>query len=118
MKESTKRVNYRGIFSNDRVSFGEIQVYPLAKRYIENPKELENIWVYEDEFVKGVLHIEGERITELYVGSFFENQGIGGRLIQFAIKQKKCSYLWVLEKIQVLFVFMKDMDLRLQGQKN
>ncbi len=51
----TKRVNYRRIFSNDRVSFGEIQVYPLAKRYIENPKELENIWVYEDEFVKGCL---------------------------------------------------------------
>lgn len=47
---------------------------------------------------KGVLHIEGERITELYVDSFFENQGIGGRLIQFAIKQKKCSYLWVFEK--------------------
>lgn len=94
----TKRVNYRKIFRNDKVSFGEIQVYPLARKYIENPRELKNNWVYEDEFVKGVLHIEGERITELYVDSFFERQGIGSKLIQFAIKQKKCSYLWVLER--------------------
>lgn len=28
---------------------------------------------------------------------FFENRGIGGELIQFAIG-KNCRYLWVLEK--------------------
>ena len=81
----TKRMNYRKIFQNDKVSFGEIQVYPLAKEYIENPESLENIWVYEDEFVKGMIHIEDNGIAELYVDSFFENQGIGGRLITFAI---------------------------------
>ena len=94
----TKRINYRKIFQNDRISFGEIQVYPLAKEYIENPESLENIWVYEDEFVKGMIHIEDNGIAELYVDSFFENQGIGGRLITFAIEEKNCDYLWVLEK--------------------
>lgn len=49
----TKRMNYRRIFQNDKVSFGEIQVYPLAKAYVENPEKLEGVWVYEDEFVKG-----------------------------------------------------------------
>lgn len=94
----TKRMNYRKIFQNDKVSFGEIQVYPLAKEYIENPESLENIWVYEDEFVKGMIHIEDNGIAELYVDSFFENQGIGGRLITFAIEEKNCDHLWVLEK--------------------
>ena len=48
----TKRMNYRSIYNDDKVSFGEMQVYPLAKEYIENPDALKNIWVYEDEFVK------------------------------------------------------------------
>lgn len=93
----TKRMNYRRIFQNDKVSFGEIQVYPLAKAYIENPGKLEGIWVYDDEFVKGLLHIAGDRIEELYVDHFFENCGIGGELMAFAIK-RNCRYLWVLEK--------------------
>lgn len=94
----TKRVNYRNIFCNDKVSFGEMQVYPLAKRYIDNPQELDGIWVYDDEFVKGMIHISENQILELYVDSFFENQGIGSDLIKFAIEQMHCDFLWVLEK--------------------
>lgn len=93
----TKRMNYRKIFQNDKVSFGEIQVYPIAKAYIDNPEKLEGVWVYDDEFVKGVLHIAGDRIEELYVDHFFENRGIGGELMRFAI-ERNCRYLWVLEK--------------------
>ncbi|MCX4322417.1 MAG: GNAT family N-acetyltransferase [Lachnospiraceae bacterium] len=93
----TKRMNYRRIFQNDKVSFGEIQVYPIAKTYIENPDKLEGIWVYDDEFVKGLVHIAGEKIEELYVEHFFENCGIGGELMRFAI-ERGCRYLWVLEK--------------------
>ena len=94
----SKRMNYRTIFRNDTVSFGEMQVYPLAKRYIDNPQELDEIWVYDDEFVKGMIHISENQILELYVDYFFENQGIGSTLIQFAIEQKQCDFLWVLEK--------------------
>lgn len=94
----TKRMNYRKIFHNDKVSFGEIQVYPLAKEYIENPIRLEGVFVYEDDFVKGVLHVEEDRIAELYVDSFFENCGIGGEVIEFAVQQENCRRLWVLEK--------------------
>ncbi len=94
----TKRMNYRAIFCNDQVSFGEMQVYPLAKKYIDNPQELDGIWVYDDEFVKGMIHISGNQISKLYVDSFFENQGIGSSLIQFATEQMHCDFLWVLEK--------------------
>lgn len=94
----TKRMNYRSIFCNDKVSFGEMQVYPLAKEYIENPDKLQNIWVYDDEFVKGMVHVKNNRIEELYVDTFFQNQGIGDKLIKYAVEQMECNYLWVLEK--------------------
>ena len=93
-----KRMNYRNIFKNDKVSFGEMQVYPLAKRYIDNSDELKGMWVYDDEFVKGVININGKQIVELYVDSFFENQGIGSILIKYAVEQLDCDFLWVLEK--------------------
>ncbi len=94
----TKRINYRKIFHNDKVSFGEMQVFPLVQDYIANPEKLENIWVYDDEFVKGMLHIEGNQLIELYVDSFFQNEGIGTRLIEFAIQEFNISKLFVLEK--------------------
>ena len=43
----TKRMNYRFIFRNDKVSFGEMQVYPLADSYIHDPQLLKGIWVLE-----------------------------------------------------------------------
>lgn len=103
----TKRMNYRAIFHNDKVSFGDMQVYPLAKDYIDNPSKLENVWVYDDEFVKGVIHIDGSCILELYVDSFFEEEGIGGELIKFAIEEKKCNNVWVLEKNSKAIHFYK-----------
>ncbi len=93
----TKRMNYRSIFRNDQVSFGEMQVYPLADSYIHDPKLLQAIWVFDDGFVKGFIRIEGKQIAELYVDSFFENLGIGGRLLSFAVT-KGCDTLWVLDK--------------------
>jgi len=86
------------IFNNDKVSFGEMQVYPLAHDYIANPEKLDNIWVYDDEFVKGMIHIEGKELIELYVDTFFQNEGIGSKLINFAINMFDVRYLSVLEK--------------------
>lgn len=94
----TKRMNYREIFHNDKISFGEMQVYPLAQDYISNPEKLEHIWVYDDEFVKGMIHIENSELIELYVDSFFQNKGIGAKLIEFAIQTFHIQTLFVLEK--------------------
>lgn len=94
----TKRMNYRSIFHDDKYSFGVLQVLPVAQEYLDNPDSLNNIWVYYDEFVRGLIHVEGGEIKELYVDHFFEGQGIGGKLIEFAIKSFHVRYLWVLEK--------------------
>lgn len=94
----TKRQNYRSIFCNDKYSFGEMQVLSVAQEYLDNPNTLNDIWVYYDEFVRGLIHVENKEVKKLYVDYFFENQGIGGKLIQFAIENFDVRYLWVLEK--------------------
>ena len=92
-----KRVNYRPIFQNDAYSFGELQVLNVMLEYA-SPKLRDSIWVYDDGIVKGMIRIEGEEIRELYVDHFFQNQGVGAQLIEFAKEQFSVRYLWVLEK--------------------
>lgn len=93
----TKRVNYRLIFQNDRYSFGELQVLPVAQSLQDNPEQLHQIWVYADDFVKGLIHVRGQEVLSLYVDSFFAGQGIGGALLDFAIERFFVKNLWVLE---------------------
>ena len=93
-----KRMNYRSIFQNDAVSFGEIQVIPVAEQY-SKPEILENIRVYEAEgIIEGLIRIVGKEVVELYVEHFFQGQGIGSELIEFAKKEHDVRSLWVLEK--------------------
>ena len=75
-----KRMNYRRIFQNDQVSFGEMQVLPLALEYQQKPEMLQGMYVYDDGFVKGLVRIVDRQVEQLYVDSFFAGQGIGGRL--------------------------------------
>ena len=113
----TKRMNYRRIFQNDLVSFGEMQVYPLAKDYIDNPDKLKGIWVYDDGIVKGMVHIQENRIEELYVDSFFENQGIGTELMEFAIGSMGCNSVWVLENNTKAIHFYKKHGFLFTGER-
>ena len=92
-----KRVKFRPIFRDDDYSFNVLQVMPLAKEYAK-PKILDNIWVYDDGIVKGMIHIEGKEIKELYVDYFFQGKGIGSELIEFAKNEYDVRFLWVIEK--------------------
>lgn len=103
----SKRKNYRHIFNDDVGSFVELQVYPLVKRYVSRPELLNSIFVYDDEFVKGVMYIEGSEVKELYIEPFFENRGIGGELIEFAKTRLDCYELWVLNENKRAIKFYK-----------
>ncbi len=92
-----KRINYRSVFRNDAYSFGKLQVLPTAEEY-KVPDTLKNIFVYDVGTVKGMIHIEKDEIVELYVDSFFEKQGIGASLIEFAKENFRVTFLWTLEK--------------------
>ena len=91
-----KRIKFRPIFQDDDYSFGELQVLPVAKQYSEL---LDRIWVYDDNgIVKGLIHIEGKEIKELYVDYFFQSMGIGSRLIEYAKEEFDVRFLWAIEK--------------------
>lgn len=92
-----KRINFRPIFQDDGFSFGELQVLTVAQEY-SAPEILNNIWLYDDGIVKGLIHIEGEELKELYVDSFFQGQGIGAELIEFAKREFDVKFLWAIEK--------------------
>ena len=92
-----KRINFRPIFQNDDYSFGELQVLTVAEEY-RNPDILNHVWVYDDGIVKGMIEINGQEIKTLYVDAFFQNQGIGAALIEFAKREFPVSFLWAVEK--------------------
>ena len=92
-----KRVKFRPIFKDDEYSFGELQVLRVAEEYGKE-EILGNILVYDDGIVKGLIRIEGEEIVELYVDWFFQDQGVGSELIEYAKENYPVSFLWAIEK--------------------
>ena len=93
-----KRIKFRQIFKDDDYSFGELQVIPVAEKY-SRPEILDYSWVFEDEgIVKGLIHIEGKEVVELYVDYFFQGQGVGAKLLEFAKKEYDVNFLWAIEK--------------------
>jgi len=92
-----KRMKYRSIFKDDLYAFGELQVLSVAEKYIENGF-LNNMFLYDDGIIKGLIRIDKEEILELYVDHFFQGQGIGSELIEFAKETSQVSFLWTIEK--------------------
>ena len=92
-----KRIKFRPIFQDDEYSFGELQVLRVAKQY-GKAEILEKIIVYDDGIVKGLIHIEGEEIAELYVDFFFWRSGIGSALLEYAKERFPVRFLWAIEK--------------------
>ena len=112
-----KRMKYRSIFHDDGYSFGNLQVISVAEEY-SAPSILDNIWVYEEKgIVKGLVHIEDKEIIELYVDYFFQGQGIGSKLIEFAIKEHDVEFLWTLEKNQDAIAFYEAHGFKKTGDR-
>ena len=112
-----KRINFRPIFRNDDYSFNELRVLKVAEEY-SRPETLDNIFVYDDGIVKGLIHIEGTEIAELYVDYFFQDQGIGGKLIEYAKREHSADRLWAIEKNVNAVRFYEAHGFRLSGERN
>ena len=111
-----KRINYRDIFKDDDFSFNELQVLKVAEEYLR-PEKLNNIFVYDDGIVKGLIHIEGTEIVELYVDYFFQSQGIGAQLIEYAKHEYNADRLWVVDKNADAVRFYEAHGFRLSGER-
>lgn len=92
------RMNFFPIFKDEQFSFKKMQVIHVANDYLKNKEKLQHIFIYDDGVIKGFIHTEKNEIIKLYVDTFFQSQGIGAQLIEFAIEEKNAFYLWALEK--------------------
>ena len=92
------RMNFFPIFKDESFSFGELQVVPLADQYFKKDEILNGIYVYDDGLIRGFVQMDQREICKLYVDTFFQSEGIGGELIEFAIKELHADNLWALEK--------------------
>ena len=89
------RLNFYPIFQNDDFYFGEMQVVDLMERY---KTLLNNMWVYDDGVVKGVIHVEDREIKKLFIEPVLQGNSIGAKLLGFAVNECSANSLWALEK--------------------
>ena len=111
------RVNFYPIFQDDEYSFGELQVVTVADQYRKDKAALENTYLYDDGVVRGLIRVENGEIKKLFVDTFFQRRGIGGKLIEFAIDEKQADRLWALEKNTGAIRFYERYGFRLTGEK-
>ena len=92
------RLFFYPIFRTDRYFFSEMNVPALVNEYREMPEKIDRSFVYDDGVVKGFIRVNGSEIEKLFVEPAFQGQGIGGALIEHAVKETAGRRLLVLEK--------------------
>ena len=111
------RVNFYPYFGNDSFYFGELNVLDMAKEYADGSQTLQNTFVYDDGVVKGVIRVSGKEIEKLFVEPQFQGQGIGEKLLWFAINTHHASFLWALEYNKRGIAFYQRHGFELTGEK-
>lgn len=89
------RMNYFPIFKDEGFSFGELQVVSLVDNYFIKDEIIENLYVFDNNLIKGFIQMNGTEICKIYVDTFFQSEGIGNELIEYAIKELNADNLWV-----------------------
>ena len=92
------RLNFYPIFLCDEFYFGDKQVPKEMKRYETEEGLVQNTYVYDDGVVKGFIQLDGTKVAKLFVEPVLQGQGIGAKLLEYAVKEKQVTHLWALEK--------------------
>ena len=102
------------IFLDDEFYFKELHVPNVAKRYADL---LEDIRVWDDGVVKGFILVKDGEIKKLFVESVLQGQGIGARLLEYAVAHMGAKTLWALEKNTGAIRFYQRHGFRLTGER-
>ena len=101
------RLNFYPIFQNDWFYFEHLQVPKFMQQLGQDSSALVQIYVYDDGVVKGFVQIVDSEVRKLFVEPALQNQGIGAKLLDFAIAEKSVRFLWALEKNVKAIAFYK-----------
>ena len=111
------RINFFPIFKNEDYYFDELNVFDVAKEYMEGEEVLGNTYVYDDGAVKGMIRLHDKEIVKLFVEPQFHSRKIGAQLLAFATEQKGAEWLWVLEKNTRGIAFYERNGFELTGER-
>ena len=93
-----------------------MQVVKVADEF-KDSELLDKVWVYDDGIIKGMLHLDGKEISELYVDYFFWKEGIGSKLVEFAKEKSDAKFVWTLEKNDDAIRFFVTHGFKLNGKR-
>ena len=111
------RLNFYPIFKNDIYYFHELQVENEIEKFRQNNSLIDGIYVYDDSVIKGFIKINGQEIKKLFVEPVLHGQGVGTKLLSYAVKHHSASFLWVLEKNTRAINFYRRNGFYLTGEK-
>ena len=108
------RLKFYPIFLDDEFYFGELQVPNVARRYADS---LEDLRVWDDGVVKGFILVQDGEVKKLFVVPVLQGQGIGARLLEYAVEHLSAKTLWALDKNTGAIRFYQRHGFRLTGDK-
>ena len=85
------RLNFYPIFRNDEFYFGELQVASAVEELLS--EGLQGRYVYDDGVVKGFIRLQGTQVKKLFVEPVLQGQGIGAKLLAYAIEKHGADHL-------------------------
>ena len=108
------RLKFYPIFQDDGFYFGELQVPAVAQRYADS---LDHIRVYDDGVVKGFILVRSGEVKKLFVEPVLQGQGLGSKLLDYAIQHMGAKTLWALEQNTGAIRFYQRHGFHLTGEK-
>ena len=108
------RLQFYPIFRSDEFYFGELQVPNVAKRYADS---LEDIRVWDDGVVKGFILVKDGEVKKLFVEPVLQGQGLGAKLLEYAVAHMGANTLWALEKNTRAIRFYQRHGFHLAGER-
>lgn len=111
------RINYFPVFQDEAYSFGKLQVGSIMNEYFKQENVMCNLFVFDDGLLRGFMEISGDEICKIYVDPFFQNRGIGHKLIEYAVRELNVDNLWALEKNERAIAFYQRHGFHLTGTK-
>ena len=110
------RIFYYPIFHDLEFSFGEYTMLAACREVRSSPEFAGEVYVLDDGVIRGFAAVVGRELTKLYVDPFFQHQGVGARLLAWAVDTCGARTLWALEKNEGALRFYARHGFRLTGE--
>lgn len=108
------RLQFYPIFLDNEFYFGELQVPNVANRHTDS---LEDIRVWDDGVVKGFILVRSGEIKKLFVEPVLQGQGLGAKLLEYAVEHMGANTLWALAKNTRAIRFYQRHGFQLTGER-